>query len=114
MTLNTVYRDVYDQDFSAVLKNRATPVKRAAVESKYNKMTTERIQVDHKTHNMLSFTYDPQQFRSSYVNSKSNNKKDMFKSKLQNNLKPMENVVDESSSSLKDENKNFVSLEISI
>ena len=59
---------------------------------------------------MLHFGYDPETFRKVVAENHESNKKDMFKSKLQNNMRVRKDVYEEGSSgsALKNENKNFV------
>jgi hypothetical protein len=110
MNHDTSYRDFFEKiDFKSALKDRSPLITREMMERKGKRMSGH-IVFDHKTQTMMHFKHDPDMFKSVVLANRENNKKDLFASKLQNNMKPLKNLVDESSSALKDENKNFVSV----
>jgi hypothetical protein len=110
MNIESEYRKNYPEiDVNTYFKDRGPKMTRQLVESKNMKMISPgRAAIDLKTSSMLQFNYDPNSFRAAVLASKVENKKDMFKSKLYNNLKPIDNTIESNGSSLKNENKNFV------
>jgi hypothetical protein len=109
MKTDTSYHEFFNKtDFKDMFKDRMPKVTREEMERKGQKAITKRIVFDHKSSTKTQFQHDPEVFRAVVLENQNMNKKDMFASKLQNNMRPRKNIIDDSTSAAKDENKNFV------